>query len=556
MVGMLLPAGVWLMLSGATPPVQQRRLSAFALLDAALAALAFFTFGFALAFGAVGLVFPELGVPELNNGVALRLPAEEPRDWVIAGARGFWLSDVATPAVLRLFLSALPLPLTAAMLVAAALMMARLWAHVMAVVALTGVGVSLALAWTWAGGWLDALGRYGVLGAGFADLAHLSSVGCLIGAASVVIVLALPRRAVDLAAPEALPAVYFPSRAVCGALLALIGAAAPLATREAQLGMSQFVNTVLVASVAVVVAAAYTTFTTRQPDALSASRAMLAALFASAAGAAWLPLWMLALLGVLSGLAVTLGHYLVVRTWRLDDTFGGVSSVAAPSALGSLAVGLFGSDGQMLGLFAAPTSAQAVGQFWLQLLGVVAIGGLGVILALPLRAALRVMVVHTAASPVASQASESPQPAAEPLAPSVAVSTMPDAQPTPEPALERVVSTQPGHPLQDAALELAVNLKVADEATVAADSAAKVEAAPAAVSAQTPAATAQTAQPRASLWLKMKTWLGATNDKRDLKRQPPPAQHRAYPHRAAGRPLNMRPLSATPKSEDDSASST
>ncbi len=507
--GMLLPVGVWLVLSSTVPPSQQRRLSAFALCNAAVTAGAFYAYGFALAFGAMGLVFPDPDWQQLNHGIALRLPPDSPNLWVIAGTRGFGLSEVTDPAVLRLFVGALPLPLTAAILLTGSWLQARWWAHVWAALVVSGTGVPLVLAWTWAGGWLDALGRFRVLGTGFADLGRLTTLGCLVGASAAVALLTAPRR--PIGAPARLPEAHSPAGAFSGAMLALVGSAALSLMQDPQLGLSHLIHTLLVAGVAVAMATAYGLFVARSANALVAARALLAGLFAAASGAAWLPTWGVMLLGVLCGLAVTVGHFWVTEVWRLDDAFGLLAGVALPAMLGSLWVGLFGNSVRVTGLMMAPASAQAVGQWWLQLLGVVAAAGLGALLALPTSlvwgarpAAEEALPAKSPARPIAVEATD--QALAERNPQLVSVSSVGQAPNGLEPG--GVTST---------------------------------------------AAPSQTSAPQRRSWLSLPARLrfGSAKAAKQPYTKRPPARHVAYPQRAGGRPLHIRPITNAGSSDQD-----
>ena len=62
--------------------------------------------------------------------------------------------------------------------------------------------------------------------------------------------------------------------------------------------LAQFVNTSIVVSIAIITAGGYAIFTTRKPEALSAARAALAAVFIASAGGAAMPMWLCVALGV------------------------------------------------------------------------------------------------------------------------------------------------------------------------------------------------------------------------------------------------------------------
>ncbi len=341
--GFLLPAGVWLIVSAGAPLQAQRRLASVTLIALAASLLTFAAFGFALAFGGIGATVPEFA-STLNAPIAIRGAQDT---WTFAGASGFLLNATSQPGVLALFVQALPLVLTGAVLMAGVLAQrARPIAQLILVVVTCGFALPLAGGWLWANGWLHTLGAH--------DVGQLAVVGLAAGGAGLAWLRATPRRSLT-PAPQ-LPEALLPARAIAGVLLVLAGMAGVLMAQDAGAALRQFVNTAIAAAVAIITAGAYTAFTTRNADALSASRAMLAAIFMGSAGATLLPIWLMALLGVACGLLATLGFYWANEKRLLNDESAIVTAVLLPAAAGMLVAGAFSDAGALVAQTIAVTA--------------------------------------------------------------------------------------------------------------------------------------------------------------------------------------------------------
>lgn len=333
--GFLLPAGVWLIVSAGAPLQAQRRLASATLVALATALLAFAAFGFALMFGGIGATMPEFA-GTLNAPLAIRGAQDT---WVFAGTTGFLMGAAAQPNVLALFVQALPLMLTCAVLMAGALAQrARPIAQLILIVVTCGIALPLAGGWLWANGWLHTLGA--------SDPGQLAVVGLVAGSAGLAWLRATPRR--DATHAPQLPEAHLPSRAIAGVLLVLAGMAGVLMASDADLALRQFVNTAIAVAAAIITAGAYTAFTTRNADTLSASRAMLGAIFICSAGAATLPTWLAALLGAACGLLATLGHYWVNEKRLLNDESAIVTAVLLPAVAGMIVTGAFAGAGPLI----------------------------------------------------------------------------------------------------------------------------------------------------------------------------------------------------------------
>lgn len=484
--GFLLPAGVWLIVSAGMPMQAQRRLASTTLIACALSLLAYIAFGFAIMFGGIGAVLPEFS-SVLNAPLAF---AGAQDTWIFAGAAGFLLDASTSPAVLTLFVEALPLVLTCAVLLAGVLAQ-RARSHVLVMLTLVTCGIALPLAgcWLWAGGWLSTLGA--------TDAGRLAAIGAVAGGAGLAWLMATPRRTPTLE-PE-LPEAHLPARAVAGVLLVLAGMAGVLSGATIDIALRQFLNTGIAVAAAILTAGAYAAFTTRNVDTLSASRAMLAAVFMSSAGAALLPSWYMAIIGVCCGLLATLGFYWVNEKRLLNDDSAIVTSAWAPAIAGMIIAGAF--------VGAATLVAQIIAACVITLTAYA-------IAWLPLWVAERLRWSVTAA-PIAIKATEA-LPVAQPaVAPSERVTpaeTLPEALATPQTDLPAALETIEAQP---ASIAPAAEPAVRDTST----------------SPQKPSAGLRG----------LLGWL-----RREPANEPSPPQPKkvAYPYRMGGRRIPSRPVSS------------
>jgi len=311
------------------------------------------------------------------------IPTASGQRWLLAGSNGFFLEGVSSSVeALGQFVESAPLVLAAAILLAGALAhRMRTLGVALAVFAVCGLVLPLAGCWIWGGGWLQSLAAASGLGTSTPDLGRLATVGVIAGVTGTLVLLRSPLRTPpvqsDLSSPPELPAVELPVRAVAGVLCVLAASASFTHTAASDLTvLAQFVNTSIVVSVAIIVAGAYAAFTTRRPEALSAARAALAAVFMASAGGAATPVWLCIALGAGCGLLATVGFYWVNETRRLCDEHALITSVLVPSAAGFLVAGLVrGSesnlvDGASLLTLQVITLAVIAGLAWIVALGI------------------------------------------------------------------------------------------------------------------------------------------------------------------------------------------
>lgn len=470
---LLLPLGIWLILSSGTPLQLHRRLAAASLIALAIASLSCY---------GTGYVFP------LNNATQL--------------------------GGLSAFMSYWSLAVACALLVAAVVAQsARAFAQVMLVTVAAGFVFPIVGRWVWGNGWLAALGANLNLGQGLVDLGRLSAVGLVAGAAAVSWLVRTPHREL-VKAPE-LPPVHAPMRAVAGVICVLIGTIPP--SLDPVVALGQFVNSSIAVSVAILTAGAYTLFTTRNTDVLSASRAALGAVFVASSGGALMPAWVLAALGVVCGLLATVGYYVVNERLRWRDDSAIVTSIFVASAIGMLATGLFANGvAGVSGMLPVGDNLPDPGQFGAQAAGLAAI----------------TLFAYAACAGVLALVARLGQPLLRPAE----VAQTPAPAVAPSVAMSEVTATLP---------EVSITYSALAET---AQTAHTVDAADSIEGAALPMDVAPTSAP-ASASVKGKGLLAW------LRRSSPdpltPSQPRrvAYPYRASGRRLTTRPLTADGEDE-------
>ncbi|MFN3335152.1 MAG: hypothetical protein ACK47M_21845, partial [Caldilinea sp.] len=182
-VALLVPAG--LVLIGVAGLERERAWNAaLAAVGAiSLAALAYWSVGFALHFGGIGLLYVR---PELRGLVWewSPLPPDWGVGWGAAGLSGWFLAGAdMTALVYALFLAHLPWLFVVTLLPVMALRGRAPWLATLAIALLMG-GIVYPLAGNWVqgGGWLSALGRNLNLGHGFVDAGGAGAVFLLAAA--------------------------------------------------------------------------------------------------------------------------------------------------------------------------------------------------------------------------------------------------------------------------------------------------------------------------------------------------------------------------------------
>jgi ammonium transporter, Amt family len=214
--------------------------------------------------------------------------------------------------------------------------------------------------WTWGGGWLAEFGE------GFLDFAGSSIVHMVGGVAALMGTLFLGPRIGKYGPdgkPRAIPGHSIPF-AILGVIILLIGwfGFNPGSQLAADMEVPAIAVTTLLAAVAGgVLATLVVWFKTGKPDVAMAGNGVLAGLVGITAGCAFVNNWGAVVIGAVSGIIVVFSVFGFDRI-RVDDPVGAISVHGVCGAFGTLAVGLFATEG---GLFfgdgAALLGTQAVG---------------------------------------------------------------------------------------------------------------------------------------------------------------------------------------------------
>jgi len=408
LLGYLIPVGLFLLAWGGMEPRRAGRAAAVGALALALAALGYFAVGFAFHLGGAGWMTDEQSL----QGLKALLPVQQgDTEWGLLGLTGFFLaSDVdgnpLTQEALALFVNYLPMAATAVLLVTLSLYeRARGWQVVLEGLAVAALLFPLAACWAWGGGWLANLGETAGRGHGFVDYAGSGVVYLLGGLAALGALVGLGQRlpSGERGEPERMPPAHFPLLANLGALLLGLGLlgwsmSEPFHVAGARLNLPLIaVNGVLAGAGAILASQLYCWFALGRVDALMSARGAAAGFVAVASGAPFLPPWAALVTGVVAGLLLPVGVYLVERVLRLPDATATVALGVVAGLLGLLIVPLFadGMWGQgwngvglqeyqqeggkgVTGFFPAETfnNGDGPGQLTSQLAGIGAIGAL------------------------------------------------------------------------------------------------------------------------------------------------------------------------------------
>ena len=346
----LIPLGLFLLAWGGMEPQRARRSATVGALALALAALGYFTVGFAFHLGGAGLMSDQPGL----EGLVRIFAGEGELVWGMIGLAGFFLADeAATPEALVLFVTYLPLVATAVLLpVLSVSGRARGWQVAVGGLVVAAVLFPLAACWVWGGGWLAHLGVTLERGHGFVDHAGSVVVYLLGGMAALGALVGLGQRLPpgEPGQPEEMPPAHFPLLANLGALLFGLGwlgwsLSLPFHVAGAELSLPLIAtNGLLAGAGAILVSQAYCWIAVGHADPLMAARGTAAGFVAVSAGAPFMPSWAALVTGALAGLLLPLGVYLVERVLRLPDGTAAVPLGIVGGLWGGLVVPIF-ADG-------------------------------------------------------------------------------------------------------------------------------------------------------------------------------------------------------------------
>lgn len=350
LLGYLIPVGLFLLAWGGMAPQRARQAAALGALALALAALGYFAVGFAFHLGGAAVVSDQPGL----DGLDTLAGGGGEKEWGLIGLKGFFLSgDAATEQTMALFVNYLPLAAAAVLLVVLSVSgRAHGWQVALGGLVVGALLFPLAACWAWGGGWLANLGVTVERGHGFVDYAGSGVVYFLGGLAALGGLLALgvrlPRERAE--EPHEMPPAHFPLLANLGALLFGLGLmgwslSEPFHVAGALLNLPRTaVNGVLAGAGAILASQTYCWITVGRADALMSARGAAAGFIAIAAGAPFVPPWAALVVGMLAGLLLPLGVYLVERVLRLPDATATVALGLTAGLLGLLALPIF-ADG-------------------------------------------------------------------------------------------------------------------------------------------------------------------------------------------------------------------
>ncbi len=211
---------------------------------------------------------------------------------------------------------------------------------------LTALIYPVVVHWTWGGGWLNDIGP------GFTDFAGSTIVHSVGGWAALMGALVLgPRigKYTKDGKPRAIPGHSIPF-AILGVFILWIGwfgfnAGSELA---ADLAVGPIALTTLLAAAAGGVGGVATIWLkTGKPDAAMAGNGVLAGLVGITAGTAAVGPWAAVLIGLVAGVIVVYSVFFFDRI-RIDDPVGAISVHGVCGAWGTLAVGLFATEGGLI----------------------------------------------------------------------------------------------------------------------------------------------------------------------------------------------------------------
>lgn len=351
LLGYLIPIGLFLLAWGGMEPNRARRAATVGALALALGTLGYFSVGFAFHLGGAGLVSDQPGLAGLTRLFA----GEGGLDWGLIGLSGFFLAgEASTPEVFALFFTYLPAVVTVVLLTVLSLSgKARGWQLVVGGLIAGGVLFPLAGSWAWGGGWLAKLGHTLERGHGFVDHSGSGVIYALGGFAALGALMGLGQRLTPgaPAEPDEMPPAHFPLLANLGSLLFGLGwlgwsLSTPFHVAGTDLDLPLIaVNGLLACAGAVVVSQTYCWFTVGTADALMSARGAAAGFVAISAGAPFVPPWAALAIGMIAGLLLPLGIYVVERVLALPDATGTVALGSTAGAWGMLAVAIF-ADGR------------------------------------------------------------------------------------------------------------------------------------------------------------------------------------------------------------------
>lgn len=351
LLGYLIPVGLFLLAWGGMAPRRARLSATAGSVALALGALGYFAVGFAFHLGGAGLMSDQPGL----SGLTRLFAGEGGLSWGLIGLSGFFLDgDAVTPEALGLFFTYLPLVVSAVLLTTLSLSgEARGWQVTLGGLLVAAVLFPVIACWSWGGGWLANLGQTLERGHGFVDYSGSGVVYLLGGCAALGALMGLGHRLPRSSSeePEEMPPAHFPLLANLGALLFGLGwlgwsLSTPFHVVGADLNAPRIaVNGLLAGAGAILASQTYCWLTVGHADALMSARGAAAGFIAVAAGAPFIPPWAAVVTGMVAGLLLPLGVFLVENVLRLPDGTATTALGLTAGIWGLVAVAIF-ADGR------------------------------------------------------------------------------------------------------------------------------------------------------------------------------------------------------------------
>jgi Amt family ammonium transporter len=312
------------------------------LMDFCVGVLAFAAVGFAIAFGGTGKFI---------------------------GTEGWFLDagsyDYAPLTLPTVFIFQAAFAATAATIVSGAMAeRTKFKSYFLYSIVLTALIYPIVVHWTWGGGWLNDVGD------GFIDFAGSTVVHSVGGWAALMGAMILGPR-IGKYGPDGKPRAILGHSipfAIIGVFILFIGwfGFNPGSELAADLEVSKIAVTTLLAGCAGGVAATVVVWMkSGKPDVAMAGNGVLAGLVGITAGCAAVNNWGAVAIGLIAGALVVFSVFAFDRI-RIDDPVGAISVHGVCGAWGTLAVGLFATEGGLL-------YGDGIGQLGTQAVGVIAV---------------------------------------------------------------------------------------------------------------------------------------------------------------------------------------
>ncbi len=345
----------------------------------AIGIIGFFTIGFAIAFGGVGVVgVTQLGgLHPLNHEIGVTIGGTS---WGLLGGTGFLLNGATYDVgVIAFFLFQLVFMDTAATIPTGSMAERFAWKPFV----IYGLFISAILYpvfanWSWGGGWLSQLGSLG-LGAGYADFAGsgvVHSVGGWCALAGAIVLGPRIGKYNKDGSANTIPG-HNQILAILGTFILAFGwfgfnpgsTFAASGNGALRIGIVAVV-TMLASGFGAASAMLYTWWTEGKPNPGMMVNGMLAGLVAITAPSGYVGPIAGSFIGLVAGVLVCLAAVFIEKKLRVDDPVGAIAVHGVNGLWGVIAVGLF-ADGtsNYSGLSVTGLLYGNVGQFFAQLIG-------------------------------------------------------------------------------------------------------------------------------------------------------------------------------------------